>query len=83
MVCLIGHGLSIYETPKPACTMTHFLQDHTYSNKSTSPNSAIPFEGHFLSKYHRYHLHVCSHLMDIVRFHLYLNVLISSVIVTL
>ena len=37
---LTGHGLSIYEPSKPASTVTHFLQDHTYSDKATPPNGA-------------------------------------------
>ena len=32
------------ETSKPAPIVTHFLQQgHTYSNKTTPPNSAIPY----------------------------------------
>ena len=54
MVWDTGHGVSIYETSKPAFTVTYFLQqDHTYSNKATLPNSATPFGGHFLSNHHR------------------------------
>jgi hypothetical protein len=38
-----GHRLSIYKTSKPA-TMTHFFQQgHTFSNKATPPDSAIPY----------------------------------------
>ena len=36
--------MSIYETSKPASTVTHFLQQgHTYSNKATPPNCATPY----------------------------------------
>ena len=39
-----GHDLSIYVTSKPTPTVAHFLQQsHTYSNKVTPPNNAIPY----------------------------------------
>ena len=39
-----GCSLSIYESPNPASTVTHFLQQsHTHSNKATSPNSATSY----------------------------------------
>ena len=44
---LTGHGLSIYETLKPAFSVRCFLQqlqqDHTSSNKATATNRATPF----------------------------------------
>ena len=53
MISLFEHSMSICQTPKPASTMTHFLQqDHIYFKKATFPNSASPFGGHFLSNYH-------------------------------
>lgn len=54
-VCLTGHSLNIGDR-KVQPTVTHFLhQDHTYCNKATTPNSASPYGGHFLSNSHAVH----------------------------
>ena len=43
-VFYIGHRLSMYETSKPAPTVTHFLeQGNAYYNKATPYNSANPY----------------------------------------
>lgn len=39
------HNLSVYEPSKPASTVTNFLQQgQAYSNKTTPPSNAIPYE---------------------------------------